>query len=114
MNTNQVKAIGIVGLKIGKAVVIEGVKAVMLNAAASTITSSFEDGFDGVKKLKLNEFLHGRDKLNKKKLFKRKNKKQKEGFKATILNADGSTVADVDIDIDDLSNINMDDVKVAE
>lgn len=67
----QLKDIGNVGLKIGKAIVVEGTKAVILKGTAAVITTSFEEGLDGVKGLKLDDLLKGSKKGKTKKIFKK-------------------------------------------
>jgi urocanate hydratase len=85
--------------KLGKTIVIEGTKAVILNAAATTIKTSFDDGFEGVKGLSFDDLLDGTDKKDKKKkkvsLFGRKKKhadgvKEEEDIEAVILDEDGN------------------------
>lgn len=49
--------------KIGKAVVIEGVKGVLLKSAAKAITTSFDGGLEGVKNLTIDDYL-GKKKPN--------------------------------------------------
>ena len=61
----QIKKFGETGLKIGKAIVVEGTKALLLKGAAVAITTSFEEGLDGVKNLSLDDVISG--KKNKKK-----------------------------------------------
>lgn len=75
INEEQLKGIGKVGLRIGKAIVVEGTKAVVLKGAAVAINASFENGIEGVKNLSLGDVLKDEDKEPKKKkkgLFKRK------------------------------------------
>ena len=78
INKDVLKGIGNVGLKLGKAIVIEGTKAVVLNAAATAIKTSFEEGFDGVKNLRFDDYIEGKKekKLGKKGLFKAKVKNE--------------------------------------
>lgn len=96
VNKEMLKGIGNVGLKLGKTIVIEGCKAVVLNAAATTIKTSFESGFAGVKDLTFDELLDGKDKkVNVVKsggIFGRKKKQDEEELVVEILNADGSKV----------------------
>jgi hypothetical protein len=51
--------------QLGKVVVVEGVKAVALKGAAKVITTSFDEGFSGVKNLTFDE-VTGIDKKKKK------------------------------------------------
>lgn len=70
----QVKVVGQAGLKIGKAIIVEGTKAVAIKGATAAITASFERP-EGVKSLTLDDVLDGgKKKKNKKKkgLFGRK------------------------------------------
>lgn len=60
INKEQLKGFGKVGLKIGKAIVVEGSKALLIKGAASAITASFDDGFEGVKNLTLDDVLEGK------------------------------------------------------
>lgn len=80
INKDVLKGIGNVGLKLGKAIVIEGTKAVVLNAAATAIKTSFEDGLDGVKNLSFDDYIEGK---------KEKKAKKKGLFKAKIKNENG-------------------------
>ena len=73
----QVKGLGKAGLRIGKAVIIEGTKALVLKGAATAITKGFENGFSSIKDITLDDVLgeeEKKDKSKKKKLFGRKNK----------------------------------------
>jgi hypothetical protein len=95
VNKDMLKGIGNVGLKLGKTIVIEGTKAVILNAAATTIKTSFDEGFAGVKDLTFDELLDGKDKKKKSAkggLFGKKNKNEDEEVVVEILDADGSKV----------------------
>lgn len=83
-----------VAKKLGKAIVIEGTKAVVLNAAATAIKTSFDEGFEGVKNLTFDEYIEGKDKKKKAKkvnIFGKKNKDEEEVV-VEILEADGSKV----------------------
>lgn len=42
---------------VGKAVIIEGVKGVLLKSVANTITTSFDGGIEGVKKMTLDDIV---------------------------------------------------------
>lgn len=70
INAEQLKGFGKIGLKIGKAIVIEGTKALVLKGAAVAITSSFEDGFDGLKEITLDDVLKGKKDKIKDEVFK--------------------------------------------
>lgn len=72
INKEQLKGIGNIGLKIGKSIVIEGTKALVLKAAAATITQGFEEGFGSVKDLTLDDVLEGKKRSEKRNIFKKK------------------------------------------
>jgi len=87
--------------KLGKTIVIEGTKAVILNAAATTIKTSFDEGFAGVKNLSFDDLIDGKDKKKKSEkggLFGKKKKEDKEEDKedeeivVEVLNADSLKV----------------------
>ena len=74
ISKETLKTVGDASLRIGKRVLIEGSKAVILKGAVTTLEASFDKGVDGVKGLTLGKLL-GEDKAAKKKgLFKRKEK----------------------------------------
>jgi hypothetical protein len=77
MNKEQLMEIGRGAGKIGKAIIVEGTKAVALKGAAAVITQSFDEGLGGVKNLGLDDVLKGGKKHNKpkKSLFSFKKKK---------------------------------------
>lgn len=77
LGKEQVKTVGNVGLRIGKAIVVEGTKALVLKTAAKYITTSFDSGFEGVKKIRLDDVLKG-DKEKKSAKFKVFSFKKKE------------------------------------
>lgn len=72
----QVEGFGKAGLKIGKAIVFEGTKALALKGAAAVINTSFNEGFESVKDLTLDDIIDGKkgkkDKSKKRHLFKNK------------------------------------------
>lgn len=72
-NEEQLKGIAKAGLRLGKAVVIEGTKAVILKGAVVAINASFDSGLEGVKSLTLGDVLKDEDKESKG-LFRRKKK----------------------------------------
>lgn len=75
INEEQLKGIGKIGLRIGKAIVVEGTKAVVLKGTAVAINASFENGIEGVKNLSLGDVLKDEKDSNEKKgLFRRKKK----------------------------------------
>lgn len=57
VNKEQWKEIGNTGLRIGKFIVVEGTKALVLKTAAKAITTSFEDGIGGVKQIGLDDII---------------------------------------------------------
>lgn len=63
----QLKGFGKVGLRVGKAIVVEGTKAVLLKGTAAAINASFENGIDGVKNLTLDDVLKDTKESKKKK-----------------------------------------------
>ena len=64
INKETIKTAGIVAGKIGKAIVIEGIKGVLLKSAHKAITTSFEGGMDGVKQLGIDDYLGKKKKLD--------------------------------------------------
>lgn len=98
INKDVLKGIGSVGLKLGKTIVIEGTKAVVLNAAATAIKTSFEEGFDGVKNLTFDDYIDGKDKKKKKSKKKglfakvKKENGEEEEIEVEILDKDDSKV----------------------
>lgn len=77
INGEQLKEIGNIGLRLGKKIVVKGVQAIVLETAANVITTGFEEGLDGIKKLKFEDTVLGKkekQKKSKRKLFSRKNK----------------------------------------
>lgn len=55
-NEKVVKGLSVTG-KVAKAVVIEGIKGVLLKSATKAITTSFDSGIESVKNLTLDEYL---------------------------------------------------------
>ena len=66
INEAQLKGIGQVGLRIGKSIVVEGTKAVLLKGAAVAINASFDKGIEGVKDLTLDDLLKDKKKVESK------------------------------------------------
>jgi hypothetical protein len=96
INKDVLKGIGNVGLKLGKAIVIEGTKAVILNAAATAIKTSFDEGLDGVKNLTFDDYIEGKDKKKKSVkggLFGKKKNKEDEII-VEIIDADKKKVTE--------------------
>ncbi len=88
IDKEQLKDYGKVGLRIGKRIVIEGTKAVAIQAATRVIEVSFNDGFDGVKELTLDDYIGDKkkkkDKSGKKLFSKKKNKKVDEAIDVVV------------------------------
>jgi hypothetical protein len=57
INNEMVKKVGVVAGKLGKAIVIEGIKGVLLKSVTNTITTSFESGLSGVKKMTIDDYV---------------------------------------------------------
>lgn len=77
MNINQdtFKTIGHYGARIGKTIVFEGCKAVVVNAGKTIVQTGYEDGIDSVKNLGWNDFLSDKEaRIYKKELKKEKAK----------------------------------------
>ena len=80
LNKEQFITIGKGAVKVGKAIIVEGTKAVALKGAAAVITQSFEQGVGGVKELGLDDVLNGgKKKKPKKEMFTFRKKKDKTG-----------------------------------
>lgn len=76
MDKEQLVAIGKGAGKIGKAIIVEGTKAVALKGATAVITQSFDKGTGSIKELELDDLLNGgKKKKPKKALFSFKKKK---------------------------------------
>lgn len=78
LDKEQLKVIGAGAGKIGKAIIVEGTKAVILKGAAAVITQSFDEGLGGVKELSMDDVLKGGKKYNKPKKTKVKKKVTEE------------------------------------
>lgn len=78
-----------VGKKAGqlsKVIVVEGVKAVALKGTAKVVTTSFDEGFGGVKKLSFDEITGIKnDETPKKKWFSKKEDKVEELLEKEIV-----------------------------
>jgi hypothetical protein len=101
VSKEQLKEIGKGAGKIGKAIVIEGTKAVALKGAAAVITQSFDEGLGGVKELKLDDMLNGgkKKKKPKKALFAFKKNKD-EAIEAVVETAEAAT-EEVEVEVID-------------
>lgn len=87
LDKEQLVAIGKGAGKIGKAIIVEGTKAVALKGATAVITQSFDQGIGGVKELGLDDMLNGgKKKKPKKSLFSFNKKKNgtEETFEAEV------------------------------
>ena len=78
MNKDKMKDLGMVALKVGKQIVIEGTIAVTAKGAAQVLRVGLEDGFDSVKTMNVDQFLGTEEKEAKKVAKKKKKKIQKE------------------------------------
>lgn len=88
INEEQLKGIGKVGLRIGKSIIVEGTKAVILKGAVATINAGFENGLDGIKSVSLDDVLKDKkDKAPKEKkgFFNRKKRSKSEDIKVDIV-----------------------------
>lgn len=80
LNKEQITEIGKGAGKIGKAIIVEGTKAVALKGAHAVITQSFDGGFRTVSDLDLDDILRGGKKKEPKKgLFSFKRKVKEDG-----------------------------------
>lgn len=79
-NKEMVKTVGVAAGKIGKAIVIEGIKGVLLKSVTNTITTSFDKGIEGVKKMTIDDYV-GR---KKKKIEMPKIKLESEKDRVTV------------------------------
>ena len=82
VNKEQLQEVGKGAGKIGKAIIVEGMKAVALKGATAVITQSFDGGLGSVTDLGLDDVLKGGKKKPKGALFSFK--KTKEGDKETL------------------------------
>lgn len=84
LDKEQVMEIGKGAKKIGKAIIVEGTKAVALKSAAAFITQSFDEGIGSVKKLDLDDVLKGGKKKKPKAALFSFKKKKDEGLEAEV------------------------------
>lgn len=85
MNKEVLAAVGTGAGKIGKAILVEGTKAVALNTAQAVIKQSFDGGFGSVTDLELDELLKGgKKKEPKKAMFSFKKKGTEENHEAVV------------------------------
>jgi hypothetical protein len=64
-NKEQLKGFGVIGLKVGKFILIEGTKALVLKTAVTAITKGFEDGFGSIKDVTLDDVVGKKKKTPK-------------------------------------------------
>lgn len=57
IDKEMVKTVGAAAGKIGKAIVIEGIKGVLLKSVTNVITNSFEGGIEGVKNMTVDDYV---------------------------------------------------------
>lgn len=101
MNKEVLAAVGTGAGKIGKAILVEGTKAVALNTAQAVIKQSFDGGFGSVTDLELDELLKGgKKKEPKKAMFSFKKKGTEDNLEA-----------EVDVEFEDKSETIDDDVE---
>lgn len=104
------KTIGKGALRLGKAVVIDGLKAQAVKAATKTITVGFEKGADGIKELTLDDII-GKEKPKepKKKWW---NFKKEEAIEDILEELADTTV--VDAEYTEVDDTEEEDVKTYE
>lgn len=83
-NQEMAKTLGQAGLKIGKTIIVEGTKSVVLKTAVATITTTFDEGFGAIKDLKLDDYLRGGKEKPTKGLFNKKRKKEKDPIEEVL------------------------------
>ncbi len=93
LDGEQFKKIGSTGLKIGKAIVFEGTKALVVKAAVKSINTGFENGVDGIKNLTLDDVIGKKEKTDepKKKWFSKKEKVTEEVAEEDVKSEDDKT-----------------------
>ena len=102
INKEQLTVVGKAGLKVGKAIIIEGTKAVAVKSVTAIIMEGFDNGADGIKKMSVEKLVSGgkvKEPKEKKEggLFKRKKKKEvtielDEGLGIDGIDVDGNVV----------------------
>lgn len=108
VNKDQMVALGNGAKKVGKEIVFEGTKAVVLKGVMAVVTQSFDGGLGSVKELSMDDVLKGGKKHNKpakekKRLFNFKKKSIEE-----VTNYDLSDEEGIDEMIDDLTVMKKD------
>lgn len=115
VNKETLATVGKGAGKIGKAIIKEGTQVVVLKATAAVISQSFDNGFDSVKSLSMDDVLAGGkgkgDKKKRKSLFGRK--------KTEEISEDGNVEVDSDevvveadtviVEVDDDTEVVIDD-----
>lgn len=89
-NKEMVKKLGAGSWTVGKAIIWEGVKGVLLKSAANVITTSFDSGLSGVKKMTVNDY------VGKKKLVIDKVKVESVKKDRVVVDAEFETVKEQD------------------
>ena len=110
INKELVKGIGDKGLRLGKAVVVAGVKSLAVQTATKAITTGFDKGVDGVKETLTFDAIVGAkkektEKTDKKKWFSKKGKTEE-----TI----GESEPEVEVTVSDSSKESVIDVEATE
>lgn len=80
INKENLKTFGKAAGKVGKSIVIEGVKGVAIKGAQNFITTSFDRGAEGVKSMTLDDYLGKK----KSKLVISKSKSEEKGAKVEV------------------------------
>lgn len=57
INNEMAKKFGVGAIKVGKAIVWEGIKGVLLKSVTNAITTSFDSGIEGVKKMTIDDYV---------------------------------------------------------
>lgn len=104
VSKEQMKEIGKAGLKIGKAIVIEGTKAVAVKGATAAIMAGFDNGTEGIKNLELDTVLGN----------KKKDKESKGFFKRKKKEVEIEEIIEVDAEIVEVAEELLSDENVAE
>jgi len=92
MNKEQWKTIGIKSLQVGKKIIIKGVQAIVLESTATVLTTGFDEGLDGIKKLTFDDVVLDGKKKSKKKLLKKGDVQQGHHTEETKVNTDDKVV----------------------
>jgi glutamate dehydrogenase/leucine dehydrogenase len=111
VNMELVKGIGKVGWKLSKAIVKEGSKMLLINAATTGITTIYDEGFEGLKDLTFDDMLESKTKKLRKKLFEAQ-KKNKKAEKAQAKQKEGNDDDIIDIDPEDIIEYDLEDMEV--